>query len=133
MESMEERLEAPLRSAPLSPIEKYNHFIFTYNNDLNHSDKLESLKKKVFFFFLFERKKILKKIIFYLIFTFVSGFNILLLILILRDFSNMYNNMKIFDENRRKVMNPFKDMVYSPSLCQMVGKSDYNFSIEFQG
>lgn len=133
MKSMEETLEAPLRYAPFSPIEKYNHFICTYNNDLNHHDKLDSLTRKVLFFFLFDKKKTLEKIIFCLIFTFVSGFNILILILILRDFFNMYYNMKIFDKNSKKALNPFKYMIYSPSLCQMVGKSDHNFSIEFQG
>ena len=133
MKTMEETLEAPLIYVPISPIEKYNHFICTYNNDLNHNVKLECLKKKVFFLFLFDRKKTLEKIIFYLMFTLISGFNILLLILIMRDFSNMLCNMKIYNENRKKTKNPFQNMVYSPSLCQMVGKSDHNFSIEFQG
>ncbi len=130
---MDETTEYPLLRTPISPIDQYNHFVSTYNNDPNHLQILEHLPNDLHFDFLFSSKKILHKLVFFSIFVIFSGFNIIFLLLILRDFLAMHANMRIFRKNLRKSGDPFKEMVYSPSLCQMVGKTDHVFSIEFQG
>ena len=120
---------------PMGPIEKYNFFINLYNQEPNsiNNTTLKSMKnKKLYNIFINVLKKYWGKFLYtiLLIFPMLNIFIYLSSIFLFIVYQRSY---RIYKENYEKIKDPFKNMIFSPEICEILGENYYFYQIEFKG
>lgn len=118
------------------PISRYNFVIEAYNKECNliENKKLSPMKNCALYKWIYSvLNNFFGEILLIIIMIFVPGVNLLSFCLIFWSFLYYVKFLEGFKENEKIVPDLFKNMVYSPEMCESIHKINWFFEIEFKG
>ena len=121
---------------PKDPISRYNFVIEAYNNECNIIDnkKLELMKNCSLYKSIYSlMNNFFGEVVLIIIMIFVPVINLITFFLILWSFIYYCKFLELYKKNEQIIPDPFKNMVYSPEMCESIRKISWFFELEFQG
>lgn len=123
-------------SLPRDPISRYNLVIDAYNHECNRiSEKLLTKTKdsSLYKCSYSLMNSFFGEVLLIVILIFVPGINVLTFFLILWSFLHYNRFVGNCKENEMVLQDPFKNMVYSPEMCETLNRIHWFFELEFKG
>ena len=121
---------------PKDPISRYNYVIDAYNNESNRIDNtiLPQMPICSAYKFIYSMmNNFLGEVLLIILMIFLPFINVITFILILWAFIYYMKFLIHFRRNEKIVDDPFKNMIYSPEMCDSIHKINWFFEIQFEG
>lgn len=123
-------------SIPIDPISRYNYIIEAYNNECNRIDHnhLSLMPNSSFYKMVYSlMNNFFGNILLIIILIFLPIINILMFISIAWCYAFYLKLISLYKKNEKVILDPFKNMVYSPEVCENIDKINCFFQLDFDG
>ena len=121
---------------PKDPISRYNYVIEAYNTESNRNgnDYLYLMMDSSFYKCIYSMmNNFFGEVLLIIIMIFLPIINIFTFILVLWTFMFYQKFLALYKKNEKIVEDPFKNMVYSPEMCESINKINWFFQLQFEG
>ena len=121
---------------PKDPISRYNYVIDSYNHENNRVDD-KTLKQfpvsSVYQWVFSLMNHFLGEVLLIIILLFLPGINIIMFLTIFWAWLHYSRFLSLYRKNEEIIEDPFKNMIYSPEMCDSINKINWFFHLEFEG
>jgi len=121
---------------PKDPISRYNYVIEAYNNENNKINDLvlNSFPTSIIYQWVFSMlNHFLGEVLLIIMLLFLPGINLFVFFAILWSMIHYLKFLKLYKKNEEIIEDPFKNMIYSPEMCDSIHKINWFFQLEFDG